>query len=151
MKDLLYAILKAHRTFICGNGGSAANATHICNDLISAGIKAHSLTADVATLTAIANDYSYTDVFSRQLQVLAEPKDLLICLSGSGNSKNIIQAIRAARFMRVVTCGIFGAYNDHSEFSNCEIIIQHGNNMQAAEEAQLVIGHKLMRALKGKK
>jgi D-sedoheptulose 7-phosphate isomerase len=130
--DLAKAIRKAKRTYLCGNGGSAANATHIANDLISVGVRAHSLTADVATLTAIANDYSYDDVFSRQLMVFAEAGDLLIALSGSGQSRNILEAIDEAHHIGMTVWPIFG----------------HGMKMQRAEEHQLEIGHEAMLWLK---
>lgn len=151
MNQLLEAIRKASRVYICGNGGSAANSNHLANDLISVGVRAYSLTADVATLTALANDFSYAEVFSRQLKVLAEPGDLLICLSGSGNSENILIACMTCTNIGVLTCGIFGAFNNIQLQIATNIIIREGDNMQAAEEAQLVIGHKLMWALKENK
>lgn len=137
----------AKRVFLCGNGGSAANAVHIANDLISVGIRAHALTADVATLTAIANDYSYAEIFSRQLKVLAEHGDLLVVLSGSGRSPNIIQAINAAVKVGMTTWAIFGAYNEDGQ-AIADIVTREGDNMQAAEEYQLVWGHEIMRRLK---
>lgn len=135
------------RVFLCGNGGSAANAVHIANDLISVGVRAHALTADVATLTAIANDYSYGEVFSRQLKVLAEHGDLLVVLSGSGRSPNIIQAINAAVKIGMTTWAVFGAYNEDGQ-AIADIVTRAGDNMQAAEEYQLVWGHEIMRRLK---
>src|SRR6185503_5933163 len=106
-------IRKAKRVWIAGNGGSAANAIHWANDLLSCGVRAQALTADVATLTAIANDYSYGAVFSHQLKVLGDPGDLFIALSGSGKSPNILQAIATAKEIGMETYPIFGAYNVH--------------------------------------
>ena len=82
-------IKRANAVYIIGNGGSYANAVHICNDLISVGIRAFTL--DPATLTASANDFGYETVFSRWIAAVGERGDLLIALSGSGNSKNIIR------------------------------------------------------------
>jgi D-sedoheptulose 7-phosphate isomerase len=144
--ELAKAIKKAKRVYICGNGGSAANAIHIANDLISCGIKAHALTADVSTLTAIANDYSYEEIFSRQIRNFGEPGDLLIALSGSGRSANILRAIEAAKEMGMQTASIFGGYNNHS--SAADIHIQEGADMQAAERHQITIGHRAMKWLK---
>jgi len=146
---LLDAILKAKRVFLCGNGGSAANAIHIANDLISVGVKAQALTADIATLTAIANDYAYEEVFSRQLFVLAEKGDLLIVLSGSGNSKNILFALAAAEKLQMDSFAIIGNYGAKSgaeEMANdC---LKMGRNMQEAEEQQVYLGHAAMRKIK---
>ena len=132
--DLAKAIRKAKRVYICGNGGSAANSTHIANDLISVGIKAHSLTADVATLTAIGNDFGYQFVFSRQLKVFGEPGDLLIALSGSGKSPNILIAVKTAKEIGMSVWTIYGS--------------ERGEEMQEAEEAQLALGHAAMLWLK---
>jgi D-sedoheptulose 7-phosphate isomerase len=127
------AVVKAKRVYIIGNGGSAANANHIANDLVSCGIRAHALT-DVATLTAIANDISYGAVFSHQLKVFAEPGDLLLALSGSGTSKNIVQAIDEAKKIGMETMLITRYLR--------------GKDMQASEEEQLELGHEVMKCLK---
>ena len=145
---LAQSIKNANRVYLCGNGGSAANAMHIANDLIACGIKAQALTADVATLTAIANDYGYEVVFSRQLRTLGEPGDLLIALSGSGRSKNIIAALKeaAARGMRsALICGL-GA-GEATVFA--DEVYRLGENMQAAEAAQIAIGHQVREWLLG--
>lgn len=127
---LAKAIKKAQRVYLCGNGGSAANAIHIANDLIAVGIKAQALTADIATLTAIANDFGYQQVFSRQLMVLGQPGDLLIALSGSGNSPNILNAVVTALDIGMEIVKIFGN--------------ELGENMQQAEETQIRLGHEAM-------
>ena len=133
------------RVYICGNGGSAANAIHIANDLLSVGVRAHPLTADVSTLTAIANDFGYDNVFSRQLEVFADPGDLLIVLSGSGNSPNILKALEVGKKIgmetwAVVGGGRAGAIADRV-FSPDTF---DGPFMQIAEEYQLYIGHQWM-------
>jgi len=107
---LVELVAHANHVYLCGNGGSAANAIHIANDLVSTGIKAYPLTADIATLTAIANDFDYTDIFSRQLQVFGVSGDLLIALSGSGRSRNILRAIRTAKLQKMKTVAIFGTF-----------------------------------------
>ena len=130
--ELISKIKAASRVYIIGNGGSHANSIHMANDLLACGIKAYTL--DPATLTATANDYGYELVFMRWIEVVGEPGDLLIAMSGSGKSPNILAAIRAAEF-----CGM----TVHRIFGN-----ERGENMQAAEEAQIKIGHELMRRLK---
>lgn len=145
---LSQSIKRARRVYLAGNGGSAANAIHIANDLIGCGIRAHALTADVATITAIANDHGYEHVFSRQIRVFAEPGDLLICLSGSGNSPNIIEALEAAKAIGVETWAITGEFTEGmaSEIADHAIVV--GSDMQAAEGEQVRIGHQVMMELK---
>lgn len=133
------------QVFLCGNGGSAANATHIANDLISVGVRAHSLTADVATLTAIANDFHYNDVFSRQIDVLSDPGDLLVLLSGSGSSPNIFQAAVAGERNSLYVLGIFGEFGANTAAVLCDSHIRRGKTMQEAEEYQLVWGHQFLK------
>jgi len=129
----LIALVKAaNRVFIIGNGGSYANAMHICNDLLGSGIPAFCF--DPSTLTAFANDYGYEGAVARWIRVVAEKGDLLIALSGSGKSPNILAAIREAEFFGMKVYRIFGN--------------ERGEDMQQAEEAQLAIGHGLMRALR---
>ena len=146
-------ILAASRVFLIGNGGSAANAIHIANDWIACGVDARALTSDVATLTAIANDFGYKHIFSRQLYVMGEKDALLIALSGSGNSSNILEAIRAAKEKNMTTWAIIGAWKDGNgrlgkASRSAHHVIARGTDMQAAEEAQLRIGHEVMRCLK---
>lgn len=126
-------VKKAKRVYIIGNGGSFANASHIANDLLSVGIKAYTL--DSASLTASANDYGYNTVFSRWLSVVGESGDLLIALSGSGRSPNILEAMETAHRKDMDT-HLVSWYLD-------------GINMQESEEEQLVIGHQLMKELSG--
>lgn len=123
---------KWQRVFIVGNGGSYANAQHIQNDLLSVGVPAFTLCS--ATLTAFANDFGYETVFARWLEVVGEKGDLLIALSGSGKSPNILKACRTAKRLGMDVEKVFGA--------------ARGENMQQAEEAQIVIGHHMMRLLR---
>ena len=132
--ELISLVKASNRVFIIGNGGSYANAMHICNDLLACGVPAFTL--DPATMAASANDYGWESVFSRWINVVGERGDLLIAISGSGTSRNILAAIRAADF-----CGM----NVYRIFGN-----ERGENMQQAEEAQIRIGHDLMRELKCK-
>ena len=145
---LARAIKKARRVYICGNGGSAANASHIANDLVACGVKAQALT-DVATLSATANDYSYGAAFALQIRVLAEPGDLVIALSGSGRSPNIVSALATAKEMGVESWAIVGAFNADIPAANiADHCTKWGKDMQDAEEKQLYLGHKVMRWLK---
>ena len=129
---LVEAVSNARRVYLIGNGGSYANAVHIANDLISVGVKAYTL--DPATLTAFANDHGYENVFSRWLLIVGERGDLLIALSGSGTSENIIQAIQAAQRIGMKTW----------------LVSRHlqGIDMQQSEEEQLKVGHAVMKELR---
>jgi D-sedoheptulose 7-phosphate isomerase len=137
---LAEAIKKAKRVYIIGNGGSYANAIHICNDLIGCGVKAHTL--DPATLTAVANDFGYEHVFSRWLSVFGEPGDLLLALSGSGRSPNIVQAMKAADEIGMDIWPVFG------DFGAPQAIFNEGKDMQSAERFQITLGHRVMKWLK---
>ena len=131
--ELLEKVRKAKRVYIIGNGGSYANAIHIQNDLLGKGVRAFTL--DPATLTATANDYGYEFVYSRWIDVVGERGDLLVALSGSGKSKNILNAIETAEEKGMEVAKVFGApYFD----------------MQTAEEHQVWLGHEVMRSLSGR-
>lgn len=114
--DRLAAALAAgHKVLLAGNGGSAGDAQHIAGELLSrlnydrAPLAAIALTTDSSVLTAIGNDYGYEHVFERQVLALGRPGDVLIALSTSGRSPNILNALRAARTNGLVTIGLTGA------------------------------------------
>ena len=130
--DLAERIRKAPRVYLIGNGGSFANAMHIANDLLSCGVRAY--TMDPATFSAFSNDHGYYQAFRRWLKVVGEKGDLLIALSGSGKSPNILLACDEARLMGMDVYTLFGA--------------ELGQDMQTAENHQLVVGHELLRALR---
>lgn len=139
---LIDDIRQAKRVYLCGNGGSAANAIHIANDLVSKGVRAHPLVADISTVTAIANDFGYEHIFSRQLKVFGEPGDLLIVLSGSGNSPNILEALKVAKEIGMKSWAILGLHGGKASVLADEILFK-SDDMQAAEERQLHIGHEI--------
>ena len=140
-------IRRAKRVYLIGNGGSAANAIHIANDLVSVGVRAHPLAADIATVTAIANDFGYEKIFCRQVSVFGEAGDLLIALSGSGRSLNICEALKTGKKIGMRTVAIFGNFSDIDE-GCADIVMRDGHSMQEAEEIQIEIGHELMRNLR---
>lgn len=107
------AVAGGGRVLACGNGGSATSAADIVSELLrpsGAGpaIGALSLTADIAVVTAIGNDVSYDDVFVRQLLALGRSGDVVLAISTSGNSENLVRAVREARRLRMLTVGIAG-------------------------------------------
>lgn len=102
-ETLATALKQGNKILCCGNGGSAADAQHFSAELLGRYLKerpslpALALTTDTSTLTAVGNDYGYEHVFARQIQSLGQPGDVLIAISTSGNSPNILAAINAAR------------------------------------------------------
>lgn len=105
------ALLDGNKILCCGNGGSAADAQHFAAELLNRfeierpGLPALAITTDSSTLTSIANDYDYNQIFSKQVRALGQAGDLLLAISTSGNSENIVQAIQAAheREMKVIS------------------------------------------------
>lgn len=101
MKELLKLIREARFVFVCGNGGSAATAEHFTNDLFSKGIKAICLNSNTSIMTMIANDFGYEYIYTKQLHNMARSEDLLITISCSGTSPNIVDAIEYANFIKM--------------------------------------------------
>ena len=113
-QEILQAFKSGRKILLCGNGGSAADSQHIAAEFIGRfkrerrSLPAIALTTDSSILTAVGNDYHFDKIFSRQVEGLAEEGDVLIAISTSGNSKNILEAVRQARAMDVVTIGFTG-------------------------------------------
>jgi D-sedoheptulose 7-phosphate isomerase len=111
------AYISNQSIYVIGNGGSAANASHFAQDLakgiffekpVAKTMKAISLTDNIAHITAIANDTGYQNIFSAQINTYAQDSDVLICISGSGNSENIIEAVKAAKQKNMFVIGVTG-------------------------------------------
>lgn len=139
------------QVFICGNGGSAGNAIHLANDFLygvakknGGGLKVNALSANSAVLTCLANDIGYEYIYSEQIAVLSKPGDLLIALSGSGNSKNIINAIEEANKLGLITSAILGFSGGVCKKIASIPIHFPVDDMQIAEDMQLIVGHMLM-------
>ena len=152
-KKILLAQKQNKHIFLCGNGGSAANALHIANDFLclqskGKGAKVVALPANQAILTCLANDIGYENIFAAQLEQLGSAGDIVIVLSGSGNSTNILKAIVAAKKMGILTCAILGF--DGGKCLNLVDIPIHFpiKDMQIAEDLQLIVGHMLMQWFK---
>lgn len=144
---------KNKNIFICGNGGSSSNANHISNDLMlgfgkkKIGFKFISLCSNVAKITCIANDLSYKKIFSHQLSILGKRGDLLIVLSGSGNSDNILDAIKLAKENRIETFGIIGFDGGKARKVLDNYIHTKINDMQISEDLQLIIMNYIMKSI----
>lgn len=152
--DLYRCWVEGRQVFLCGNGGSAGNAIHLANDFLygisktaGSGLRVHALPANQAVLTCLANDEGYDKIFSLQLAALANPRDLLIVLSGSGNSPNILNALAQANHMKMQSYAILG-YSGGKAKGLADVPIHFAvEDMQIAEDMQLVVGHMLMQYL----
>ena len=160
--DLKKAWIERRQVFICGNGGSAANAIHMANDFhygIGAcgqekpltGLRVEALPANTGVLTCLANDTGYENIYSQQLEVKANPGDLLIVLSGSGNSANVVNAIETATKLDVYSYAIVAFNGGECKKLANEAIHFSVNDMQIAEDTQLIIGHMCMQWLNANK
>ena len=144
--------------FICGNGGSAANAEHLANDFLygavdssGIGLRVEALSANSSVITCLANDISYQEIFSSQLKVKGNEGDLLIALSGSGNSNNILRAVQMGNSIGMTTFGILG-FNGGECKNLCQVLIHCPvNDMQISEDFQLIVGHMCMQWLSSEK
>jgi len=140
--------------YICGNGGSAGNAIHLANDLLfgaglsnGLGLRVEALSANSAVLTCLANDIGYENIYSAQLKVKANPDDLLIVLSGSGNSPNVIKALEVANELKMKTFAIVAFDGGKCRDIAQKVIYFDINDMQIAEDLQLIVLHMCMQWL----
>ncbi len=134
--------------FLCGNGGSAADAQHIATEFISRfykerpGLNAEALTVNTSTLTAIGNDYSYERVFARQLEAKAKAGDMLIGITTSGTSKNVLEALRYAKKHEIETVLLMGGFEDPELDDAADYIIKVPSLITPRiQEAHIFIGH----------
>lgn len=152
--DIYACWIQKKQVFICGNGGSAGNAIHLANDFIygiakrpGGGLRVNALAANPAVITCLANDIGYERVYSEQLSVMANPNDVLIVLSGSGNSPNIIAALEQAKVMSVKSYAILGFSGGRCKQLADVPIHFPIDDMQISEDLQLIVGHMLMQWL----
>lgn len=146
--------ITGRQVFICGNGGSAGNAVHLANDFLygisktcGSGLRVHALSANTSVVTCLANDEGYDAVYSMQLAVQASRDDVLIVLSGSGNSGNIVSALEMARKIGMRSYAILGFSGGKAKvIADCPIHFPV-DDMQIAEDVQLVVGHMIMQWL----
>lgn len=140
---------KGNKILLCGNGGSAADAQHIAAELTGRykserrGLPAIALTTDTSALTAIGNDYGYGRVFDRQVEALANKGDLLIGISTSGNSANILSALTLAKEMGCMTLGFSG--RDGGVMNTlCDVnLVVPSHDTPRIQEMHILLGHTL--------
>ncbi len=116
---LAQALLNGHKILCCGNGGSAADAQHFSSELLNRyererpSLPAIALTTDTSTITSIANDYDYKEIFSKQIRALGQTGDILLAISTSGNSWNVVKAIEAAHEKAMIVIALTGKDGGH--------------------------------------
>ena len=153
-RDLLECWKSGRQVFLCGNGGSAGNAMHLANDFLygisktfGSGLKVHALPANASVLTCLGNDCGYDQIFAMQLAVQAAKGDVLIALSGSGNSPNIVRALEQANKSGMRSYAVLG-YSGGKAKPLADVAIHFSvDDMQIAEDMQLIVGHMLMQWL----
>jgi D-sedoheptulose 7-phosphate isomerase len=141
----------ANRTvFVCGNGGSAATACHIAADLtkltappVGARLRAVALTESLAAISAIANDLAYEEIFSEQLRAFAQSGDVVIGLSTSGSSPNVLRAVAYANTIGAFTIGVTGRNGHKLQALARHTIMVDSTSVQHVEDATMVAGHIL--------
>lgn len=145
--EIAETIKNGHKIMIAGNGGSAADAQHFAAELVGRfvterrGLPAVALTTDTSIITSIANDYSYDKIFSRQIEAIAEEGDIFIGISTSGNSGNVIEAVKEAKKCGVKTIGFLGKDGGRL-IGMCDmVLLVPCSNTARVQEAQEVSYH----------
>jgi len=135
--------------FWVGNGGSAADSQHLAAELVGRfkknrrALRSVALTTDSSVLTCVANDYSYEDVFSRQLEALGRPGDVLVGISTSGNSENIIRAVKMAKALGMATVSLLGKGGGESWELADQTLVVGSDSTARIQESHILIGHIL--------
>jgi len=159
VKDLAPAITQVARKMIAvlrgggkvlwmGNGGSAADSQHLAGELVGRfarerrGLASVALTTDTSILTAVANDYCFDRVFSRQIEALCFPQDMVVAISTSGNSKNVLFGVSAAKKIGAYTVGLSGESGKLAEMADMCISVPTHNTARI-QEAHILVGHIL--------
>lgn len=149
------ALASGKKVLFCGNGGSAADSQHLAAEFVGrfqkerSGLPAIALTVDTSILTAVANDYGYDKVFARQVEALAKPGDILIGISTSGNSMNVLQAIDIAKQMGIFCVGMTALGGGKMAIVCDECIAVPTKVTARAQEMHILIGHILCELVDG--
>lgn len=141
------ALTNKQTIFFCGNGGSAADSQHLAAEIVGRFVKerrgfpAVAMTTDSSILTAVANDYGYDQIFVRQVEALVRPGDVLVGLTTSGNSPNVVLAMQKAKQMGAITIGLSGG--NGGKLAECcdTCLIIPSNNTARIQEAHILVGH----------
>ena len=140
---------KGNKLLLFGNGGSASDASHIAAEFVNRfkmerpAFPAIALNTDTAVLTSIANDYDYNNIFERQLKALAQTGDAVIAISTSGNSPNVIKAVKAAKTKKLDTIAFTGAKGDKLAALTDYVFAVPSDNTPRVQETHITLGHVL--------
>ena len=152
-QTLISACQKRHKILLCGNGGSAADAQHLAAELTGRYERerqpypAIALTVDSSALTAIGNDYGFVEIFARQVKAYGSDGDILIAISTSGRSPNVVAALKAARALKMITIGFTGAEGrDMTELCD-HLLAVPASRTNRVQEMHIAIGHMLCGAI----
>lgn len=146
------ALARGNKLMLCGNGGSAADAQHLAAELLvrlrpdvnRQGIPAIALTMDASTLSGYANDYGFEGVFERMVQTIGQPGDLLVGISTSGQSENVVRALRAAQAMNIVTVGLLGGGGGAALDACDHAFVVPSNDTAMIQTVHITVGHALL-------
>ena len=145
--ELVIAFRAGNRIYFCGNGGSAADAQHLAAEFSGrfykdrVALPAEALHCNTSYLTAVANDYGYEHVYARLIEGIGQPGDILIGLSTSGNSVNIIEAMRKAKRKGMVTIGFTGDSGGNMK-EDCDFLLNvPSNDTPRIQESHIMLGH----------
>ncbi len=148
-KEIAERVKSGNKILLCGNGGSAADCQHIAAELVGRfnmerrALPAVALTTDTSILTAVANDYSFDRIFERQVEALGQEGDVLIGISTSGNSENVIKAVEKAKKMGILTVGFLGRDGGKlSEMVDHAFIVKSFSTPRI-QEVHITLGHVL--------
>jgi D-sedoheptulose 7-phosphate isomerase len=154
---LLQAYEEGKQLLLLGNGGSAATASHLVNDFqkciyLTGGrpFRALAVTDSVPLITAWANDTSYENVFAEQVRTWAQPGDVVIAITGSGNSPNVLRAVQVARECGAFTIGLTGYEGGKLKELVDDCLVVPCENMQRIEDVHMVVGHLLFWRMMGR-
>ena len=155
IKTIYKKLTLGGRIFLCGNGGSAADAQHLAAEFLvrlrpkvnRLPIPAISLAMDTSTLTACGNDYSFNKIFSRNLEALANEKDILISISTSGNSKNIIEVLKTARKKKITSISLLGSGGGKAKKLSDINLIVNCNVTARIQECHIFLGHYIFESV----
>jgi D-sedoheptulose 7-phosphate isomerase len=147
------ALRAGRKILLCGNGGSAADAQHIAAELVGRfkkerrALPAIALTTDTSALTAIANDYDFSEVFSRQVEALAQKGDVLIAISTSGESENVLKAVEVANQKGCKSIGLLGRDGGRIKDLCHAAIVVSARDTARIQEMHILIGHAICAAI----
>jgi D-sedoheptulose 7-phosphate isomerase len=152
IKVIAKKIKNGGKLLLCGNGGSAADAQHLAAEFLvrlrpnvnRKAIPAISLAQDTSTLTACGNDYSFDDIFVRTLQAIGTKKDILVCISTSGNSKNILKVLKEAKKKNIYSVGFLGKGGGKAKKMCNQPLIISSNNTARIQECHIFLGHFIL-------